>query len=203
VLVLEGYGLTETTAATHINRPTHFRFGTVGTPMPGVETKIASDGEVFVRGGNVMKGYFKRPNETADVLDADGWLATGDIGSIDADGFLTITDRKKDVIITAGGKNVAPQNLELALRKSPWISEAVVFGDGKPYLVALVTTEAGTGAEVRGHIADAVAALNRTLEPYQQIRRFAVLERDLSVERDELTASLKVRRRVVAERYAR
>ncbi|MEI8257398.1 MAG: long-chain fatty acid--CoA ligase, partial [Deltaproteobacteria bacterium] len=221
VLVLEGYGLTETTAATHMNRPSAYRLGTVGRPVPGVEARIEADGEILVRGGNVMKGYFKRADETAEVIDGLGWFHTGDVGVIDAEGYLTITDRKKDLIVTAGGKNVAPRNLELALEASPWIANAAVFGDARPYLVALVSLDQETArgwardqgldlawgeivrdARVRAIVERAVADVNAQLEPYQRIRGFAIAAADFSIEADEITPTLKLRRRSVAARHA-
>jgi long-chain acyl-CoA synthetase len=222
VTIYEGYGLTETTAATHINVPGAVRFGTVGRALPGVETKIADDGEILVRGGNVMRGYFRDAESTDAAIDRDGWLHTGDVGAIDADGYLTITDRKKDLIVTAGGKNVAPQWIESMLRSQPWISQAVVLGEGKPYLVALITLDEPTarawataaGKDLawdellrdRGaleHVRRAVAAANAGLEPFQQIRRWEIVPKDFSLEAGELTDNLKLRRAAIASRYAR
>ena len=205
ILVLEGYGLTETTAAATCNRPDNYRFGTVGIPLPGVEVKIAADGEILIRGGNIMKGYWNQPEATAEVIDGEGWFHSGDIGVIEDGGHVRITDRKKDIIVTAGGKNVAPQNLENELKAaSPVISQVVVIGDKRKYLVALVTlTEeaaadrAGAEAQVRA----AVDGLNRKLPSYETIKRYAILSRDFSEEAGELTPSLKVKRKLVMERY--
>jgi long-chain acyl-CoA synthetase len=220
VLLLEGYGLTETCAATHVNRPDAYRLGTVGLPAPGVTVKLAEDGEILIRGANVTPGYHNRPEATAEAIDAGGFFHTGDIGVIDGDGFLSITDRKKDIIVTAGGKNVAPQNLEAALTREPLLSHAVVLGDRRPHLVALLTldelaVEAWAAREgirrgdrpwsdhprVLGAVDDAVRRVNATLESYQQIKRWAVLPRDLSVEAEELTPTLKVRRKIIAARF--
>jgi long-chain acyl-CoA synthetase len=220
VLVLEGYGLTETTAAATVNRPQAFRFGSVGRPLPGVEVATASDGELLIRGPNVMLRYHASPEETAEAIDVAGWLHTGDIGAIDDEGFVRITDRKKDVLVTAGGKNVAPQAIEAMLARSALIARAVVLGDRRPHLVALVTPdEAALRAELpelAGVPRDALAtdaraiariqreidAVNAELASFQSIKRFAILARDLSVERGELTATLKVRRRAVEEHNA-
>jgi long-chain acyl-CoA synthetase len=205
LLILEGYGLTETTAAGTINRPDDFRFGTVGTPIPGVEIKIASDGEILIRGGNIMKGYWNHPDATAEVLDADGWFKSGDIGQIEESGHLRITDRKKDIIVTAGGKNIAPQNLENELKAaSPFISQVVVIGDRQKYLVALITLGEDAARDRPGAeaaVAAAVARLNEKLASYETIKRFTILPRDLSEEAGELTPSLKVKRKVVTDRY--
>jgi long-chain acyl-CoA synthetase len=208
LVILEGYGLTECTAAATFNRPEAYRFGTVGRPLPGVEVQVAADGEVLVRGENVFQGYYGDEAATRAVLAADGWLASGDIGELDTDGFLTITDRKKDLIVTAGGKNVSPQNIETALRASRYISEALVVGDRRPFLVALLTLDHGevdraasTDGEARALIEGEVAAVNGRLGRVEQVRRFAVLHRDLSLEASELTPTLKVRRHVCEEHF--
>ncbi|MDP3276449.1 MAG: long-chain fatty acid--CoA ligase [Deltaproteobacteria bacterium] len=220
VQILEAYGLTETCGATHINRPDAFKFGTVGQPIPGLHTKLADDGEVLVRGENLMRGYHNQTEATADVLSDDGWFATGDVGTIDHEGYLTITDRKKDLIVTAGGKNVAPQWIEGLLKQEPVISQAVVVGDRRPYLVALVTLDeaevtamaAREGVSIAGavlreipwvvrEVEQAIRRVNDKLEQYQQVKRHAVLARDFTVEAGELTASLKVRRKSVEGIY--
>jgi long-chain acyl-CoA synthetase len=205
ILVLEGYGLTETTAAATCNRPDDYQFGTVGPALPGVEIRIADDGEILIRGGNIMKGYWNHPEATAEAIDPDGWFHSGDIGVIEAGGHLRITDRKKDIIVTAGGKNVAPQNLENELKAAcAAISQAVVIGDRKKYLVALVTlTEEAVAdrAAAEAEIRRAVEGLNRRLASYETIKRYAVLERDFTEETGELTPSLKVKRKAVFERY--
>ena len=205
LLILEGYGLTETTAAGTINRADNYKFGTVGTPLPGVEIEIAPDGEILIRGGNIMQGYWNQAQATAEVIDSDGWFHSGDIGVIEPTGHLRITDRKKDIIVTAGGKNIAPQNLENELKAAcPLISQVVVIGDRQKYLVALITLSedaardrAGAEAAVR----QAVDRQNQKLASYETIKRFTVLPRDLSEEAGELTPSLKVKRKVVSDRY--
>ncbi|MBW3609371.1 MAG: long-chain fatty acid--CoA ligase, partial [Actinobacteria bacterium] len=222
IWVLEGYGMTETCAVETLNTIDEHRFGTVGRPLPGVcEVKIADDGEVLMRGPNIFKGYYNDPEATAETLDADGWLHSGDLGELDADGYLSITGRKKDLIITSSGKNVSPSNIENALKLSRWISQAVVFGDRRPYLTALLTIdpdEAGALAEkvgaasavpadlandpaVRAELQSAVDEANRKFARIEQVKKFTILERDLSEEEDELTPTLKVKRNVVYERY--
>jgi long-chain acyl-CoA synthetase len=209
ILILEGYGLTECTTASHVNRPDRFRFGTVGLPLPGVECRIADDGEVLLRGDNVFAGYHGDDRATREVMTEDGWLRTGDVGSIDSDGFLTITDRKKELIITAGGKNVSPQNIENALKARRIVSQALVVGDRRPYVVALIVPDSSE-VERTGHrpedvsvlVERAVAEVNERLGQYEQIRRFAILDRELSQEAGELTPTLKLRRRVCEERFA-
>ncbi len=222
VRVVEGYGLTETTAGTNLNTPTAYRFGTVGRALPGTEVRIAADGEVLLRGPNVMKGYWRRDAETRETIDEDRWLHSGDIGTIDGDGYLTITDRKKDILVTAGGKNVAPQNIEAMLKQSPWISHAAVFGDNRPYVVALVTLDAdamkrfarenrrdaslaalAVDPEVRARVSLEVDAMNRRLSQFEQVKRFAILPAELTHEAGELTPTLKVRRKAIGEKYAR
>jgi long-chain acyl-CoA synthetase len=208
ILVLEGYGLTECTTASHVNRPGRYRFGTVGLPLPGVECRIDDDGEVLLHGANVFAGYQGDERATRAALTNDGWLRTGDVGSIDSDGFLTITDRKKDLIITSGGKNVSPQNVESALKTSPLVSHALVVGDRRPYVVALVSLDreaverAGLSeADARTRVEEAVAAANSSLARPAQVRRFAVLDRDFRPELGEVTPTLKLRRHVCEEHF--
>jgi long-chain acyl-CoA synthetase len=207
ILVLEGYGLTETTAATNLNRPNAYKFGTVGQPIPGVSVKIAHDGEVLMRGDNILREYFGRPEDTHAALDGDGWFHSGDIGVIDEAGYLRITDRKKDLIVTAGGKNVAPQNLESALKAGcPFVSQVMVHGDQRPYLVALVTVNeevlAASGqSDARPLIQAAVDKLNAHLPSYETIKKIAVLPQDFSQETGELTPTLKVKRKFCSEKY--
>ena len=209
ILILEGYGLTECTTASHVNQPGRFRFGTVGLPLAGVEARIADDGEILLRGENVFAGYLGDDQATREVLTPDGWLRTGDIGTIDADGFLTVTDRKKDIIITAGGKNISPQNIEGALRASGYVSQALAIGDGRPYLTALLVLDeaevAGVAhgeAERRALIERIVADVNRDLGRVEQIKRYAILDRDFAAELGEVTPTLKLRRRVCQEHFS-
>jgi long-chain acyl-CoA synthetase len=207
ILIVEGYGQTECTTASNVNMPTRFRFGTVGPAIPGVEVRIADDGEILVKGPNVFAGYYKDEQATREVLDDDGWLRTGDIGHLD-DGFLTITDRKKDIIVTAQGKNVSPQNIENALKSSRFISQALVIGDRRPYLTALITLDEaevaklGPDADARGVVQDVVDDWNRDKASFEQVKRFAILSRDFSAEEDEVTPTMKLRRNVVAEHFA-
>ncbi len=222
ILILEGYGLTETFAASHVNRPDDYRFGTVGPAIPGVEVRIAADGEILLRGGNIMKGYFGRPEATAEVLEPNGWFHTGDIGVLEEDGKLRITDRKKDLIVTAGGKNVAPQNIEGSLKAAcPYLSQVMVYGDKRKYLVALLTlseenilpwaaehglagkslaelsAEPAVGELIDGY----VQALNRDLASYESIKKYAILSHDFGQESGELTPTLKVKRKYATEKY--
>ncbi len=210
VLILEGYGLTECTAASHANRPGNFRFGTVGLPIPGLEARIADDGEVLLRGPTVFAGYHGDEKATREAFLEDGWLRTGDIGSIDADGFLTITDRKKDVIITAGGKNVSPQNIEQALRSSRYVAEALVIGNRRPYITALLALDrveaskvAAAGDETDTLVAGIVADVNRNLARPEQIKRFTIVPRDFLAEEGEVTPTMKLRRHICEEHFAR
>jgi long-chain acyl-CoA synthetase len=205
VLVLEGWGQTECTTAATVNRPTRFRFGTVGLAMPNVELRLADDGEVLVRSPTIFAGYWKDPEATREVLGDDGWLRTGDVGELDEDGFLTLTDRKKDIIVTAGGKNVSPQNLENALKAAKEISQALVVGDRRPYLTALVTLDAEAGLQpdaARPRIQQLVDEVNAGLSRFEQIKRFAILPRDFSAAEGELTPTLKLKRRVCEEHFA-
>jgi long-chain acyl-CoA synthetase len=223
VPVMEGYGMTETSTSATVNRPegNNFRFGSVGKPQKDVEVKIADDGEVLLKGPNIFQGYYKNEEATRETLE-NGWLHTGDLGRLDEDGFLYITGRKKDIIITAGGKNITPANLENGLKQNRWISQAVVIGDRRPYLVALVTLdpeEAPALAEqlgiensdpaalsqdekVREEIQRSVDEVNSHVGPVEQIKRFEILDHDLSQETGELTPTLKVKRNVVHEKFA-
>ena len=208
LLILEGYGLTECTTVATINRPDRHRIGTVGPSVPGVELRIAADGEILVRGENVFAGYHLDEAGTREVLDEEGWLRTGDVGSLDAEGFLTITDRKKDIIVTSAGENVPPQRLETALRASQYVSEALVVGDGRPYLVALLSPDldeirpaARTDVEVHRLLGRVVADVNRGAARAERVRGFAVLPRELRAEEGELTPTLKARRHVCEEHF--
>jgi long-chain acyl-CoA synthetase len=205
--ILEGYGLTETTAPASFNRPGEARFGTVGRPLPGVEIRIAPDGEILVKGNNVFSGYFKDVKATREAL-VDGWLQTGDIGELDKDGFLKITDRKKDLFKTSGGKYVAPGAMETSLRDHRGIAQAVVLGDGRPFVAALITldpdvaeTKAGANDPgARRLVDEAVADVNRGLSHPEQIKKWTVLDSDFVVG-DELTPTMKVKRKRIAEKY--
>ena len=216
--IREGYGMSENMTVTVVNRPGATRLGTVGKAVPGVDVRVAEDGEILMRGEVVFAGYFKDPQATAETL-IDGWLHTGDIGEVDVDGYLRITDRKKDLIITAGGKNISPNNIESALR-SGLIANPVVIGDRRPYLTALLAldrivlerfaAEHGLGTEtpdllkhpvVLDAVQSCVDAVNRHLAKVEQVRRWALLPREFSVG-VELTPTFKIRRNVVAERYA-
>jgi long-chain acyl-CoA synthetase len=203
ILILEGYGLTECTTAATVNRPTEFRFGSVGPAMPDVDLRIAEDGEILIRTDTIFAGYFKEDDATREVLPGDGWLRSGDLGSIDEDGFLSITDRKKDILVTAGGKNVAPQNLENALKTHSIVSQALVVGDRRPYVAALVTlVEDASRENAEAEVQRAVDEVNRDLSRFEQIKRFAILPRDFSAEEGEVTPTLKLKRRVCQEHFA-
>jgi long-chain acyl-CoA synthetase len=220
IRIIEGYGLTECTTACSSNRVDRYRFGTVGPPLPGFEITLADDGEILVRSETVFQGYFKDPEATAAVFTADGWLKTGDIGELDEDGFLTITDRKKDIIVTAGGKNVAPQNIENDLKASRYVSQALVLGDRRPYVTALITLDpqeigrwaggqgidgdpASLARDERVHelVQGIVDDVNRERSGYEQVKRFAVLPRDFTMEEGEVTPTLKLRRRACMEHF--
>jgi long-chain acyl-CoA synthetase len=208
ILVLEGYGQTEETTASNVNRPHWFKFGTVGPAIPGIQVETAEDGEILIKGPTVFAGYYKDEEATRAVLPGDGWLHTGDVGVIDEDGFLTVTDRKKDILVTAGGKNVSPQNIENLLKGIPWVSQALVVGDRRPYIVALLTLDEEevakleNRAEVRALVTEAVAGINENLASFEQVQRFEILDRDFSPERNEITPTLKLKRRVVEEHFA-
>jgi len=208
IALTEVYGMTENAACCTSTRPGRLRPGTVGEPMPGVEVRLAADGEVLMRSATVMRGYRGRPDATAEVLDAEGWLRTGDVGVLDDDGVLTIVDRKKDLIITASGKNVSPANVEAAIKaSSPLIGHVCVVGEGRPYLAALVVPdpEATAGedaATVAAEVERAVAAGNERLSRVEQVKRFALLDAAWTPGGEELTPTQKVRRSAVAARYA-
>ena len=222
ILLLEGYGLTETCPALTFNRPDRFKFGSVGQTLPGVQLRIAEDGEILARGPNIATlGYYKQPEATREVFDPDGWFHTGDIGTVDQDGFLVITDRKKDLIVTAGGMNIAPQNIENLLKADPFISQVMVYGDRRPYPVALITInpeELSKFAREQGILTSEAAAIvkhpkvaervgrtveekNTQLQSYAKIKRFTVLPTDFSLDGGELTPTLKVKRKVVSQKY--
>ncbi len=223
VLILEGYGLTETSTVATVNRLERYKFGTVGKALPGTEIRIAADGEILVRGPHIFREYFDDPAATREAIDPDGWFRTGDIGVLDDEGFLRITDRKKDIIVTSGGKNIAPQNIENLLKNDRYVSQAFVYGDRKKYLTALLTlapeeivqwaarqgiTERGVEAlakhpEVLRLMRERVEEVNRGLPSFEQVKKFAVLGTDFSQETGELTPTLKVRRKVVVGKYGR
>ena len=222
VVVLEGYGLTETSAASSLNRPSAYRFGTVGWTLPQTDVKIAQDGEILLKGPGIMNGYHDMPEATAETIEPDGWFHTGDIGELDAEGFLRITDRKKDMFKTSQGKYVAPSAISAQFKGiCPFASEIIVYGEGKPYCVALVSLDAdglkdwaaanGLGDKSFGEVArDAktreavegyVEELNKHLNRWEQVKRFTVIDRELTVENGDLTPSLKLKRKVVVDSY--
>ena len=220
IRIVEGYGLTECTTACSSNRLDRYRFGTVGPALPGFEIRIADDGEILVRSETVFQGYYRDSEATAEVLTPDGWLRTGDVGELDDDGFLRITDRKKDILVTAGGKNVAPQNIENELKTSKFVSQAVVVGDHRPYVAALITldepeltrwtSERGIEGDLGALVQDPavrelaqgiVDDVNRERSRYEQVKRFALLPRDFTMEHGEITPTLKLRRRAVVEHF--
>ncbi len=221
ICIYEGYGLTECTTAATTNTTERHKFGTVGPALPGFELRLADDGELLIRSETVFAGYHKEPEATAEVLGDDGWLRSGDIASIDDEGFVTITDRKKDILVTAGGKNIAPQNLENDLKASRFVSQAVVVGDRRPYPAALITLDpveiqkwaADQGIDgdpaalpndprVRELVSGIVDEVNRERSRFEQIKRFTILPRDFEMDRGEVTPTLKLRRRVVLDHFA-
>jgi long-chain acyl-CoA synthetase len=220
VPVMEGYGMTETATVATTSTPEEHRFGTVGRPLPGVEVRIADDGEILIRGANIFGGYYKNADASFGAVE-DGWLHTGDLGSLDEDGYLSITGRKKDIIITAGGKNLTPANLENDMKQTRWISQAVMHGDRRPYPVMLITLDEeeivpwaqqqglptdmpSLAREPKVHelIQNELDRANAHYAPVEQVKRFVILDHDLSQETGELTPTLKVKRNVINERYA-
>src|SRR3954447_25558707 len=218
VPVFEGYGMTETSTVATVNTLESHRFGSVGKPLPGVEVKIAEDGEILLRGSNMMHGYYKNDEATKETLEADGWLHTGDLGYLDDDGFLFINGRKKDILITAGGKNITPANLENGLKQNRWISQAVVIGDRRPYLAALITLDPEelpkfaeehnllpedvySSEEMRAEVQRVVDEVNKAYGRVEQIKKFTILPEDLTQEQGTLTPTLKVKRNVIHEQF--
>jgi long-chain acyl-CoA synthetase len=222
VTILEGYGLTETTAPATVNRPGKIRIGTVGPPLPGVDVRVADDGELLIRGVNVMTGYWNNPDATADVLEPDGWFHTGDLGEIDDDGFVRITGRKKEIIVTTGGKNVAPAQLEDRLRAHPLVSQCIVVGDQRPFIGCLVTLDAemlpgwlevhgrppmdvataATDPQVRAEVQAAVNHANETVSRAESIRKFLILDTDFTEASGHLTPKFSLKRQVILKDFA-
>ena len=221
LLILEGYGLTETVAPVSVNRPDDFKFGTVGRLIEGIEAKLGEGNELLLRGQGLFRGYYKDPEATALAIDADGWFHSGDIAEIDSEGFIRITDRKKDIIVTAGGKNISPQNIETMVKALPFISHVMVHGDRRNYLTALITLDEaeirdfaareGIAAsspealashpEIRRLVEEHIVAVNARLAPYETIKRFAILPLDFTEAAGELTPTLKIRRREITRKY--
>jgi long-chain acyl-CoA synthetase len=222
ILILEGYGLTETSPVITVNREEKFKFGSVGPAVPGVEVKIADDGEVLTRGPHVMKGYYKNPEATAESIDKDGWLHTGDIGILDEEGMLYITDRKKNILVTSGGKNVTPATIENLLVTSPFIEQTMVIGDKRNYLTALIVPsfpalekfanengisysdvkELLTNEKVYQAVDADIQNLTKDLARFEQLKKFTLMPKEFTIEDGELTPTLKVKRKVVSEKYA-
>jgi long-chain acyl-CoA synthetase len=221
ILILEGIGMTENTSFSNLNRFDNNKFGTVGPPGPEIEQKVAPDGEVLFRGRNVMLGYYKNPEETTETIDSDGWLHTGDIGEIDEDGFLRITDRKKAIIVTSGGKNVAPQRVEKIMRTSRYIDQAVVYGDKRKYLTGVISIDPDQIEEwavkhgiafdnreelikhpkVKELIDNEVQEKNESLSSFETLKKVIIASNEFSVGSGELTPSMKVKNKVVIENY--
>ena len=221
ILILEGYGLTETPSVVSAQNMDQFKFGTVGKPLPGTEVRIASDGEILIRGPHVFKEYYRNPEATQEAIDPEGWFHSGDIGTIDTDGFLRITDRKKDIIVTSGGKNVAPQNVENMLKNDKFVSQAFVYGDRRKYLTALLTLSGedivkwaeqndiperdlvllSRNPKVEAMMRSRVDEINRQLATFEQVKKFVLLGADFTQETGELTPTLKVKRKVVIKKY--
>jgi long-chain acyl-CoA synthetase len=220
IVILEGYGMTETSTAASINRPDNYKFGTVGLPFPGVDVRIADDGEILVKGPNIFQGYHRKEDATRETL-VDGWLHTGDLGAIDSDGFVKITGRKKDIIITAGGKNITPANFEGDMKQHALVSQCVMVGDRLPYLTALVTLDPeeapeyakahdlptdlaalAANPEIRAELERHMGEVNKRYAQVEQVKKLTILPHDLSQETGELTPTLKVKRSIVVDKYA-
>jgi long-chain acyl-CoA synthetase len=223
--IIEGYGLTEMSPVTHVNTSDHIKFGTVGKALPDVQTKIAEDGEILLNGPNRMKQYYNNPDETAEAIDEDGWFHTGDIGFVDEDGFLKITDRKKNLIVTAGGKNIAPAAVERQLTASKFVEQAVVIGDRRKYLVAILVPaldmfikwgqlqdtpiefktyeDVATSEVVHNLIKHELEAHQLELARYEQIKYFFIAPQPFAIETGELTASMKIKRNAIIEKYSK
>jgi len=220
--IIEGYGLTETSPVISVNRLDAYRFGTVGMPIPGVEVAIASDGEILARGPNIMRGYWKNDTATSEVIDRDGWLHTGDIGVIDAEGFLHITDRKKHLFVSSGGKNIAPQPIENLFLGSKYIEQFMLIGDRRMFLTALIVpdfdslkeyadargipytnnADLASHPEINSLIETDIGDIQKDLANYERVRKFTLLERQFSIEDGELTPTQKVRRKIIEEKYS-
>lgn len=219
--ILEGYGLTETSPVISVNRENEWKPGSVGKAIPGVEVHIAEDGEILVRGPNIMMGYYKLPDETRAVMDEEGWLHTGDVGHMDEEGFIYITDRKKDILVTAGGKNIAPQRIESLLKQHPWIDEVMVVGDGKPYPAAFIVPNMEAlqifakehdiptqsfqdlcdHPQVHEAFTQLLEKIQEPLAKFERVKRFALIPNPFTIEGGELTPTLKVRRKIVMQKY--
>ncbi len=222
LIIYEGYGLTETSPVIAVNKEDLFKFGTVGPVLPNIEVKIADDGEILTRGPHVMKGYFKKEEETREAIDADGWFYTGDIGFIDDDGCLTITDRKKNILVTSGGKNIAPQPIESKLVTGKYIEQAVIIGDQRKFCTAVIVpafevleqwaqdqgkayedvSEMTHWPDVKNLIRKDIDNVNEALASYETIKEFVLADKPFSIETGELTPSLKVKRKVVIEKFS-
>ena len=220
IVILEGYGLTESSPVIAVNTFDHLKFGTVGRPIPGVEVRVASDGEILARGPNIMSGYYKKVEETRETLEG-GWLHTGDIGHLDEEGYLVITDRKKDLIVTSGGKNVAPQPIENMLKQNVYIANAVIIGGSRKFISALIVPDfekveahaQRNGIRFSGRrdlvqndaivrfLLEEVDRSTPGLAPYEKVKKIALLERDFEIEEGEITPTLKVKRNVIEKKY--
>jgi long-chain acyl-CoA synthetase len=220
IQVLEGYGLTETSTVSHVNRLDHFKVGTVGLPLAGTACRIAADGEILLRGPHIFKSYYRDVFATDEALDAYGWFHTGDLGAVDGEGYLEVADRKRDLIVTSGGKKVAPQKLESLLLADPLIHQALVVGRGRAHLLALLTLDRNRARElaqpegrllsdqslatdprVQARVREIIHEVNKNLAPFEAIRNFSILDHDFTIENEELTPTLKPRRQIIVERY--